>query len=371
MPDAPRFALPASRDGLLEVPITTVRVFERNWPAGGGGYFRLLPYALSRWLIAAGQRASTGSRRSSISTRGRSIPAQPRVAGHRRQDALSPLRQPRPHGAAARAPARATSAGTAWTHLPARRAHDADHASRSRDRRIATSPADRRQRRATVRSRATPRAGTPSSRRCPDATFFHRAGWQRRHRATSSAIDTHFLLRRARRRASPACCRSPRSRAGCSATRWSRCRSASMAAPAATDAEARDALIDAARRLRASARRRPPGIPQPRAPRRPDWPQQDLYVTFRKAIAADDEANMQAIPRKQRAMVRKGIKQRPAQRDRRRASTASSRCTPTTCTATARRRSPKRYFDALQRSVRRRLRGADRHRRRRPAAVAA
>ena len=33
----------------------------------------------------------------------------------------------------------------------------------------------------------------------------------------------------------------------------------------------------------------------------------DLYVTFRKAIAADDEANMKAIPRKQRAVVRKGI----------------------------------------------------------------
>ena len=39
-----------------------------------------------------------------------------------------------------------------------------------------------------------------------------------------------------------------------------------------------------------------------------DWPQQDLYVTFRKAILADEEANMLAIPRKQRAMVRKGIK---------------------------------------------------------------
>ena len=33
----------------------------------------------------------------------------------------------------------------------------------------------------------------------------------------------------------------------------------------------------------------------------------DLYVTFRKDITADDDANMKAIPRKQRAMVRKGI----------------------------------------------------------------
>ncbi len=39
-----------------------------------------------------------------------------------------------------------------------------------------------------------------------------------------------------------------------------------------------------------------------------DWPKQDLYVTFRKAILPEEEANMLAIPRKQRAMVRKGIK---------------------------------------------------------------
>jgi FemAB-related protein (PEP-CTERM system-associated) len=42
--------------------------------------------------------------------------------------------------------------------------------------------------------------------------------------------------------------------------------------------------------------------------RHADWPLQDLYVTFRKVISPDDDLNMQAIPRKQRAMVRKGIK---------------------------------------------------------------
>jgi polysaccharide deacetylase family protein (PEP-CTERM system associated) len=52
MPDAPRFAFyPNGADGLLEVPITTVRMGKRNLPAGGGGYFRLLPYALSRWMM--------------------------------------------------------------------------------------------------------------------------------------------------------------------------------------------------------------------------------------------------------------------------------------------------------------------------------
>jgi len=42
--------------------------------------------------------------------------------------------------------------------------------------------------------------------------------------------------------------------------------------------------------------------------RHADWPAQDLYVTFRKPILPDEEANLNAIPRKQRAMVRKGIK---------------------------------------------------------------
>jgi len=52
MPDASRFAFyPNGKDGLLEVPITTVRLMQKNLPAGGGGYFRLFPYAVSRWFL--------------------------------------------------------------------------------------------------------------------------------------------------------------------------------------------------------------------------------------------------------------------------------------------------------------------------------
>ncbi len=40
--------------------------------------------------------------------------------------------------------------------------------------------------------------------------------------------------------------------------------------------------------------------------RHSDWPSQDLYVGFRKALEPGDAARLQAIPRKQRAMVRKG-----------------------------------------------------------------
>lgn len=44
------------------------------------------------------------------------------------------------------------------------------------------------------------------------------------------------------------------------------------------------------------------------SPVRQAWPRQDLYVTFRRPILPSEEDNMLAIPRKQRAMVRKGIK---------------------------------------------------------------
>jgi len=36
---------------LMEIPITTLRVLNRNLPSSGGGYFRLLPYTLSRWML--------------------------------------------------------------------------------------------------------------------------------------------------------------------------------------------------------------------------------------------------------------------------------------------------------------------------------
>ena len=50
MPDSPRFAYEV-RPGLLEIPITTLRLLGRNFPSSGGGYFRLLPYALTRWML--------------------------------------------------------------------------------------------------------------------------------------------------------------------------------------------------------------------------------------------------------------------------------------------------------------------------------
>ncbi|HEY4275935.1 MAG TPA: XrtA system polysaccharide deacetylase [Rhizomicrobium sp.] len=63
-PDAPR--VPYHPDGvksLIEIPIATVRFGSKNYPAGGGGYFRLLPYALSK---AALKRINRRDRQSAV-----------------------------------------------------------------------------------------------------------------------------------------------------------------------------------------------------------------------------------------------------------------------------------------------------------------
>lgn len=53
MAEAPRGPFyPRGANGVAEFPITTLRIGRRNWPCGGGGFFRLLPYAISRWGIA-------------------------------------------------------------------------------------------------------------------------------------------------------------------------------------------------------------------------------------------------------------------------------------------------------------------------------
>jgi polysaccharide deacetylase family protein (PEP-CTERM system associated) len=54
MPEAPRFAFyPLPESDFIEIPVTTARRFGANWPCGGGGYFRLLPY----WLSAHNMRS--------------------------------------------------------------------------------------------------------------------------------------------------------------------------------------------------------------------------------------------------------------------------------------------------------------------------
>ncbi len=140
---------------------------------------------------------------------------------------------------------------------------------------------------------------------CRSATFFHRAGWQRliedvfRHRA-------HFLYaERAERIEGVLPLAHVRSLVF--GNKLLSLPFAVYGGVAADTAEAATALEDAAQTL---ARRLEVDHLELRnvAARHPDWPTQDLYVTFRKEILDSVEANLLAIPRKQRAMVRKGIK---------------------------------------------------------------
>ncbi|KAF0102824.1 MAG: polysaccharide deacetylase [bacterium] len=81
MPGAPRFPYrPEQCPALLEMPPTTVDWRGRNLPAAGGGFFRLLPYAASRWLI---ERVNGHDRRPAMFYfhPWEVDPGQPRVAG--------------------------------------------------------------------------------------------------------------------------------------------------------------------------------------------------------------------------------------------------------------------------------------------------
>lgn len=145
----------------------------------------------------------------------------------------------------------------------------------------------------------------------PDGTFFHRAGW-RRVIERAFGHRTHYLM-------------SERDGAVTGVLPLGHVRSALFGStlvsvpfcvyggPLAADRESFDALVAAAAALMAPARASalefrflsPPPEDWLEAAA---WPaRSDLYATFRKPIGADDAANLQAIPRKQRAVVRKGI----------------------------------------------------------------
>ncbi len=50
--EAPRFAFrPVQGADFIEIPVTTAELAGRRMAAGGGGFFRLLPYGVSRWAI--------------------------------------------------------------------------------------------------------------------------------------------------------------------------------------------------------------------------------------------------------------------------------------------------------------------------------
>ena len=79
--NAPRFAFrPLASSALVEIPVTTAHFAGKRLAAGGGGFFRVLPYAFSRWAI---RQVNTQDQRPAVFYfhPWEIDPAQPRVAG--------------------------------------------------------------------------------------------------------------------------------------------------------------------------------------------------------------------------------------------------------------------------------------------------
>ena len=139
---------------------------------------------------------------------------------------------------------------------------------------------------------------------CPEATFFHRAGWKQvlerafGHRSfylyaerdggicgVLPLVQVRSLLFGNALVSTPFCV-------------YGGTAAADEAACIALD----QAAVELAQRLRVDYLEL-----RNRRARHPDWPAKDLYATFRKPIDPDPERNLLAVPRKQRAMIRKGI----------------------------------------------------------------
>lgn len=141
--------------------------------------------------------------------------------------------------------------------------------------------------------------------RCPDATFFHRSAWKGILEDVFRHRTFYLLAEQAGEIVGVLPLAEVKSRLfGHSVASLPFCVYGGIAGE---DETARLALEEAADML---ARKMGAEHLEYRniACRHQDWPRQDLYVTFRKEILPEVEANMLAIPRKQRAMVRKGIK---------------------------------------------------------------
>ena len=170
--ESPRFAWrPVAGADLIELPVTTVELAGRRLAAGGGGFFRLLPYRFLELGDRPGQPRRRSGRPSSISIPGRSIPDQPRVAGRAAQVAASPLHQSLGDAAQAAEIAQAIIAGAGPTRWP-RPSGRGWHERARRHRPLAVRAAD-------LRDPANAPGSTPSSPSIRTARIFHRPQWSR------------------------------------------------------------------------------------------------------------------------------------------------------------------------------------------------
>lgn len=140
---------------------------------------------------------------------------------------------------------------------------------------------------------------------CDEATFFHRAGWKRVIGEAFGHPTIFLYVERVGQIEGILPLAQVKSRIfGNNLMSLPFCVYGGVAA---NSEEAFNLLIDAAREKAGSL-----GVDalemRNRHQRHPGWAHKDLYVTFRKQIDPDPEQNLKNIPRKQRAMVRKGIK---------------------------------------------------------------
>jgi FemAB-related protein (PEP-CTERM system-associated) len=140
--------------------------------------------------------------------------------------------------------------------------------------------------------------------RCPNATFFHRAGWQRVIEEAFGHPTWYLMAESEGRIGAILPLAQVNSRLfGNTLCSLPFCVYGGIAA---LDDGAAAAVDQAAQQLAARLRVDHLEYRQLQSTHA-DWLHKDLYATFRKPLLADNERNMLAIPRKQRAMVRKGI----------------------------------------------------------------
>jgi len=142
-------------------------------------------------------------------------------------------------------------------------------------------------------------------RAAPEATFCHLSGWKRVIEAVFGHRGYYLVARRGRELVGVLPLTHVRSHLfGNSLVSTAFC---VYGGPVVTDDEVRLALDAEAVRIGGQVRAEYLEF-RSQSPSHPDWlHKHGVYVTFRKAIAPDVDANLKAIPRKQRAMVRKGI----------------------------------------------------------------
>ncbi len=142
---------------------------------------------------------------------------------------------------------------------------------------------------------------------CPAATFFHKAGWQTIIERVFGHRTWFYFVEHEGAVLGVLPLAQVKSRLfGHALVSLPFCVQGGVAASCELAASLLDAAADRlARQLKVGHLEYRHHVPAHGAD--PAWRQKDLYVNFQKSIFPDDESNMRAIPRKQRAMVRKGI----------------------------------------------------------------